>query len=434
MKRIINLTLSLVLLFVVLHSCSSNDDLRPADGATGVMMLQMKTNKPTNILSQIAKDVSDSGHQFAEEDVDVEKYTVNIYNRVSGELVKTANYKDLLDQGGEVKLEVGNYTVEAFNYDGSSVKASNRPYFYGKFDFQIKEDTKTNVTVVCRLTNVGIVLNLTDKFNTIFKDDYTIEVDNGADASCTYNKDNINKPFYLQVPENSSVINVLVKGTTKDGNKVEHLSVINHPEDAEGGNKLKANEIFIITIDPDENPSVEFESKVSWKISVNLMMNEKNKLIEIPTENISNGEDPDPKPEPDNTIEIIGLDKTYNISLSSSEVPTVEVKFIVPKGIENLFVKIESDNAEFVDILKALELAEEFDLANPGELPLGTNGGIGLIDENDPIKGKTEYDFKLTDFMAMLKITGKGGNQFKIRVVDGDSKTASGKLTVNVVD
>lgn len=138
-------------------------------------------------------------------------------------------------------------------------------------------------------------------------------------------------------------------------------------------------------------------------------------------------------------IKVVGLDRTVVISKNDSDnAPTVDVEFIVPRGIDNLYVTIESEDEIFLGMLEDLFLREKFDIANPTEeqkIALGPteDEGIGMIDPNDPIKGKTEYVFQLTTFMKLLTLFEPALHTFNIEVYDG-TETVKGALKVQVVE
>ena len=168
-------------------------------------------------------------------------------------------------------------------------------------------------------------------------------------------------------------------------------------------------------------------------------MHEKGITIEIPTENIifNGGSSSTPEPEePEQGITVTGLPETYNLPLEEGQ--TVQVNISAPKGIAKLLVKIQSDNEGFSSTLAGFGLGGEFDLANPGELaPILSNSlesgeGIGLIDANEPILGKTSYLFDVTEFMSLLSLYGTSHNTFTITIEDGSSDPVTGVLTVVV--
>ena len=143
---------------------------------------------------------------------------------------------------------------------------------------------------------------------------------------------------------------------------------------------------------------------------------------------------PDPDDPGKDQITVTGLGETYNLPLSEGQ--KVLVNISAPKGITKLLVKIDSDNEEFMATLGGFGLAEEFDIANPGKLfdvlsnSLESGNGIGLIDPDDPIKGKTSYLFDVTDFMVLLNLYAPSTNTFTLTVEDGVSEPVSGTLTV----
>lgn len=437
MKKINYFTFLLALLIVTFSSCAMRDELNGAkggvDGAdSGTMSLSIGTDKVIQVSASTSR-ADDAKHSFKPEDLDVDSYEIKITNTETKDEVKKCTYKQLKDEGDDLKLPVGKYIIEAYNYDGSKSKASEKPYFYGATSFNILAGKATKVTTKCRMKTIGVVLQLSPEFQNIFADDYEVTITNGDGAFVLYQKNTLDKVHYLAVPQTAtSSLNLIFSGKTKKGDDVAYQTAIERPSDAEGNNKLVENEVFIIKLMPE---TAEL-GKIKWGITVDLIMNDKQIEFEVPVPD--DGEEPVEPVDPD-AIKVVGLDRTVVISKNDSDnAPTVDVEFIVPRGIDNLYVTIESEDEIFLGMLEDLFLREKFDIANPTEeqkIALGPteDEGIGMIDPNDPIKGKTEYVFQLTTFMKLLTLFEPALHTFNIEVYDG-TETVKGALKVQVVE
>lgn len=439
MKTII-LTLNFILCAVLLSSCEMRDELK---GGSIVVLNKDEGLMSLDLLSNGTGTITRSN--FNDEDVNPEKYTVKIIDATTEQIKKECTYNELKATGGQVKLTAGSYRVIAYNYDGSEVDASVRPFFQGQTEFQILAGKTTKVNTTCKLQSIEVVLGISDEFNKMFQDDYTIILTNGERGTFLVSKETANKIIYFKVPaqDKSTSIQMTVKATTTDNITIAQSYTITKPVDAENGSSLSGGDSFKIKIDPGDTPGITPVTKIDLGITVDLTMNETGVEIEIPTENIVfNGDggstDPGEGDNDDKPIEVTGLNRTFNLGKQDS--PTVQVKIFAPNGIQKLLVTITSDNDPFVATLEGFGLYKQFDLANPGELfgvlsgSLEDGEGIGLIDPNDPIKGKTEYLFDVSTFMTLLKLYGLSNNTFAITVSDGISQDVSGDLKINVIE
>jgi hypothetical protein len=143
-------------------------------------------------------------------------------------------------------------------------------------------------------------------------------------------------------------------------------------------------------------------------------------------------------PAPEVNISGSGVAEALEIKASEAigETPVpVVVNVAAPRGIENFKVQITSSSDVFMGTLTTMNLAGEFDLANPG--PLGeVFTTVGLINGAD-VKDKTEVAFNITAFVPMIfqvrmgaAETGDCTADFKLTVTDktGLSKEATVKL------
>lgn len=383
---------------------------------------------------------------FDSKDVDPTLYPVEIINTISGTTVHHYDsYADLLSQG-QVKLATGKYRVVAYNYDGSDVNASERPWFKGETEFEILAGKTTKVNTACKLQNIAVTVGFTDDFKKQFQDDYAITVTNGDAGVKVFEKEHLGKTFYFKVPEKKNSVQLTVKATTTTNTQIAQNYTVTKPADAEGNSNLVSGDEFTVNIDAGGEPSVDPTTQVELNITVDLTMNETGVTIGIPTENIvfnGGGSTPDPGvPDPDvpgkDGITVTGLPASYGFSIAEaiadeSKYPVVQVNIKAPKGIRKLVVGIKSTNIDFDSSLDDMGL-RSFDLTKPDELP-EILFSIGLLKPDVPISGQTDYLFDVSGFMSMLALFEGGGEYtFSITIGDGESTDVSGNLIITVAE
>ncbi len=438
MRKIAYTWIGCGLILCGLSSCEMRDELKGRSGTEleaneGLFSLELGSNA-------IVNEIETRGN-FNSEDVTPSLYTVKVVQTETGTEVYSGTYADL--EGKSVKLTVGDYQIRAYNYDGSEKNASERPFFQGTTNFQIIPGKTTRVNTTCKLQNLESNIILDPTFIEKFKNDYSITITNGEAGNYIFTKDNISKKIYFKVPEKATnSIQMSVKATTTDGVSISQLYTIQKPDNADGTSSLLAGDAFSIKIKPGDDPIIQpGKPVVNLEITVDLTMTETNTVIEIPTENIvfNPGGSVDPGQDNKGEIQVTGLPKTYNFSTNMDDpVDPVQVQISAPNGITKLIVRISSDNEGFMSTLAGFGLADPFDLANPGDLlgvlsgSLADQEGIGLIDSNDPILGKTSYLFDVTEFMTLLKLYGISKNTFSITVSDGKNEDVSGDLKINI--
>lgn len=315
-----------------------------------------------------AVDNGTASGNFDKEDVDVNQYTLIVTNTETQEEVAKGVVADLKNQEGKIiiPLNEGNYSVQAYNYDGQNVSVSERPFFKGEQTFSVTKGISTNVDLTCKLACIEIELALTTAFTDSFKDDYTVTIDNGENASQVFDNSSIGKKYYFKTPVQKNSLNVAVKATSKEGNFIELLATVQKPENAEGGHAdLAGGDSFVISL--TENGATE--SHLSIGLTVDLTFTEQGETIEIPVENIiydgpeepEEGEDTDPE----TSITFEGLPAKYTCTNGDTTIPDLQdVKIKASNGIKNLNVTI---SGEISNLLGMVGLPATFDICNMDE-------------------------------------------------------------------
>lgn len=417
-------------------SCEMKDELwgdRAQSEKIGRLEVNV-TNKAT-ISTETRAAADDNGLKpgvFPAEEVDVNNYTLKVFDQENEETEVTSGLISDLGSNGKVTLALkeGNYTVKAYNYDGSNVNVSTRPYFLGTSTLSILPGKTTSTAVSCKLQNIEVAISLDQSFKSSFQSDYEITVDNGAGAIQTFTADNIGTKYYFMVPEDKNSITVSVKANTvEDDQFIQRTYTVTKPDDAEGDNTLAGGDAFIINLTEDGSTS----SYIDFGMTVDFSFAEQEEVIEIPAENITFDENSGggETPEPTDAITFIGLPAEYTNPATNGD--EVKVTMNATNGIKNIFVNISSENAGFNEMLSGLNFDKEFDLVNPSAEVKGNLIELGLIQEGVSIEGKTTYIFDVTGFMGPLEMASSGLNTFSIRVVDLKDNEASGDLRITVV-
>lgn len=384
-----------------------------------------------------AVDNGTASGNFDKEDVDVNQYTLIVTNTETQEEVAKGVVADLKNQEGKIiiPLNEGKYSVQAYNYDGQNVSVSERPFFKGEQTFSVTKGISTNVDLTCKLACIEIELALTTAFTDSFKDDYTVTIGNGENASQVFDNSSIGKKYYFKTPVQKNSLNVAVKAISKEGNFIELLATVQKPENAEGGHAdLAGGDSFVISL--TENGATE--SHLSIGLTVDLTFTEQGETIEIPVENIiydgpeepEEGEDTDPE----TSITFEGLPAKYTCTNGDTTIPDLQdVKIKASNGIKNLNVTI---SGEISNLLGMVGLPATFDICNMDEELKEKIIGLGLVTDDEYVQLHagtcTEFTFKLGKLLVMVPQVVKSGNSiFNLAVSDGVT-TKEGDITVIV--
>lgn len=384
-----------------------------------------------------AVDNGTASGNFDKEDVDVNQYTLIVTNTETQEEVAKGVVADLKNQEGKIiiPLNEGNYSVQAYNYDGQNVSVSERPFFKGEQTFSVAKGISTNVDLTCKLACIEIELALTTAFTDSFKDDYTVTIDNGENASQVFDNSSIGKKYYFKTPVQKNSLNVAVKATSKEGNFIELLATVQKPENAEGGHAdLAGGDSFVISL--TENGATE--SHLSIGLTVDLTFTEQGETIEIPVENIiydgpeepEEGEDTDPE----TSITFKGLPATYTCTNGDTAIPGLQdVRILASNGIKNLNVTI---SGEIAGLLSMVLLPETFDICNMDDELKEKVIGLGLVTDDEYVQLHagtcTEFTFKLGELLILVpQVVNSGNSTFNLAVSDGVN-TKDGNIIVIV--
>ena len=202
---------------VMISSCAMKDELtgKSEHYSYGDLVLNISNNAKADVESKTESEYNGNRPGvFPAEEININNYTLFVYDKDGVE--QESGLISELGKNGVVSLTLseGEYTIKAYNYDGSNINVSERPFFMGSSTMNIKAGSTTDASIQCKLQNIEVAFSLDQSFKNKFKDDYTFTVDTGDGASLIINKDNVDNKYYLKVPQDKSSLNVSVKATT----------------------------------------------------------------------------------------------------------------------------------------------------------------------------------------------------------------------------
>lgn len=428
----------------IVTSCAMKDELsgKSEHYSYGNLVINVLNDAKTEVDTRLESVYNgNKPGVFSSEDVNINNYTLFVYDKNGVE--QESGLVSELGKNGVVSftLSEGEYIIKAYNYDGSNINVSEKPYFMGGNTMTIKAGTTTNTDIQCKLQNIEVAFSLGQSFKDKFKDDYSFIVDNGDNVSVTINKDNVDKKYYLKVPQDKSALNVSVKATTKSTELAQEQPIqrtykITKPADVEGGMTLAAGDAFLINITEDGATS----SSIDFTMSVDFSFNGVEEVINIPVEDITFNPG---EPVPEETITFEGLPATYTCTNGDTEIPGLkDVRIIAPNGIKNLNVAI---SGEIAGLLGMVSLPETFDICNLDDTVVDEESqttlkdriiALELVTEEEYVELHagtcTDFTFKLGGLLVMIpQVVESGVSVFNLSVSDGVS-TNNGDITVTV--
>ncbi len=401
--------------------------------------------------------------QVKSENVEVADFFVKIMNGEN--VVKSFNrYADIPNA---VEVVPGTYTIQAGSH-GNDPAAFDQPIYFGEGDFTVQAGKVVPVDVTCTLQNMKVTIQYTEAFGKEIADNFEIAVTNGV-GNLVFTKtviDNGSSGYF-----SAGALSIRLNGTRKTTGE-EILHSIDIPDG-------KAQDHFVLTFDAQETGDIQFGDENNTGIKIDYTVNNRNVEIIVPGEDETpipddggntgtgeggqggntgdggeggdNGQGGQGGGEPVNeylpSITGDGIGTPVEISKSATDEQLaamsvdINIATLNSKTIKNILVTITSNPTGLQEAAAALGLSGTFSIVDfsdaDGELRKGLLVELGLISdpETDPIEGKSEYVFKIGSFMGALAAVAEPGScNFKVEVVDSESKTSSANCIVNIVE
>lgn len=433
MKNIFLICLTLMAVLFTFSACHSEKMETGATDVTGQLSLaSMKMEVDLKV---------DTVYPQSRAGVDVSNFLLTIKNS-QGEQVEQYTYSEMPEI---ISLPVGTYTVVASSAE-TATNGFDVPFYTGSTEqFTIKENELTEVSALtCRLANVMISVEYDEELRKLMGEDVVTTVkigDNSLDIPSSETR-----KAYLIAPASAGSMDITLKGTI-DGESVTEVKRVENVQAGQyniikyvlspvddGNNSVGGNLNIAINIDSSMTSSDE---------TVGVNPGEEPGIDDFPTDG---GEEPgdgdgdggDESGSEQNMPTIVGTDfngKPFDISkdvltVTKGQSVSLSVTLLAPNKMAHVYVTIDSETLT-EDVLVGVNLAKNFDLAEPGDLEAGLKG-LGFPTGTDVI-GKEEIPFDITQFTSLLGIYGAANHNFIIRVVDQQGLEVTETLKIKSV-
>lgn len=433
MKNIFLICLTLMAVLFTFSACHSEKMETGATDVTGQLSLaSMKMEVDLKV---------DTVYPQSRAGVDVSNFLLTIKNS-QGEQVEQYTYSEMPEI---ISLPVGTYTVVASSAEAAT-NGFDVPFYTGSTEqFTIKENELTEVSALtCRLANVMISVEYDEELRKLMGEDVVTNVkigDNSLDIPSSETR-----KAYLIAPASAGSMDITLKGTI-DGESVTEVKRVDNVQAGQyniikytlspvddGNNSVGGNLNIAINIDSSMTSSDE---------TVGVNPGEEPGIDDFPTDG---GEEPgdgdgdggDESGSEQNMPTIVGTDfngNTFDIgkdvlTVTKGQSVSLSVTLLAPNKMAHVYVTIDSETLT-EDVLVGVNLAKNFDLAEPGDLEAGLKG-LGFPTGTDVI-GKEEIPFDITQFTSLLGIYGAANHNFIIRVVDQQGLEVTETLKIKSV-
>lgn len=433
MKNIFLICLTLMAVLFTFSACHSEKMETGTTDVTGQLSLaSMKMEVDLKV---------DTVYPQSRAGVDVSNFLLTIKNS-QGEQVEQYTYSEMPEI---ISLPVGTYTVVASSAEAAT-NGFDVPFYTGSTEqFTIKENELTEVSALtCRLANVMISVEYDEELRKLMGEDVVTTVkigDNSLDIPSSETR-----KAYLIAPASAGSMDITLKGTI-DGESVTEVKRVENVQAGQyniikyvlspvddGNNSMGGNLNIAINIDSSMTSSDE---------TVGVNPGEEPGIDDFPTDG---GEEPgdgdgdggDESGSDQNMPTIVGTDfngKPFDISkdvltVTKGQSVSLSVTLLAPNKMAHVYVTIDSETLT-EDVLVGVNLAKNFDLAEPGDLEAGLKG-LGFPTGTDVI-GKEKIPFDITQFTSLLGIYGAANHNFIIRVVEQQGLEVTETLKIKSV-
>lgn len=374
----------------------------------------------------------------AESGTDFSNYIVTVYDAQS-QKINQWKYSEMPEI---VSLAVGTCTVEVTSAEAPT-NGFDIPYYKGSTTCEIKENEIVDVpAITCKLANMMFSVEYDEEFKSKMSEDVVTTITVG-DNSLEIPGSETRKAYLVAPGGETTSITVTLKGTI-DGEAIDYSERF----DVKTGvhNVIKYD--FVPVSDGTGDGStlkvaINVDSSLTGSDEViGVNPGEEPGIDDFPEDG---GEEPgDGDGEGDqNMPTIVGANfngspfdiekDILNVSIKTdmdNPIP-LQVTLSAPNGIAHVYVTIDSETLT-EDLLTEVDLAKDFDLAEPGDLESGLNN-LGLPTGENVI-GKTEIPFDITNFTPLLGMFGVATHNFIIRLVDQQNLEVTQTLKIKSVE
>lgn len=372
----------------------------------------------------------------AESGTDFSNYIVTVYDAQS-QKVNQWKYSEMPEI---VSLAVGICTVEVTSAEAPT-NGFDIPYYKGSTTCEIKENEIVDVpAITCKLANMMFSVEYDEEFKSKMSEDVVTTITVG-DNSLEIPGSETRKAYLVAPGGETTSVTLTLKGTI-DGEAIDYSERF----DVKTGvhNVIKYD--FVPVSDGTEDGStlkvaINVDSSLTGSDEViGVNPGEEPGIDDFPEDG---GEEPGDGDGEQNMPTIVGSNfngspfdiskDVLNVSIKTdmdNPIP-LQVTLSAPNGIAHVYVTIDSETLT-EDLLTEVNLAKNFDLAEPGDLESGLNN-LGLP-TGQKVIGQETVLFDITNFTPLLGMFGVATHNFIIRLVDQQNLEVTQTLKIKSVE
>lgn len=428
MKKVLNFGSLLLILGLVVGGCGKDPQIEQEKGISekGNFSLQLETMGSFDEVTKAAD---------AAKTVDVQDFSV----RISGTTLRETSYDSTWlrygDMGEVVSLPAGSYTIEAFN--GEQKSGFDMPYYYGKKEFTVGIQELTQTQVVCQLACVKVTVD----FSALFKDNVEggICLVSTADGVTLEFSEEQKGDGYIAVPSDGD-LRVTVRGTYREDNSALERTYFISEVSTRQWHKITLNVNTVAGIESDG--MILVDHRVDEK-PIEITVPGMGDVIDNNGDSGNWNDDPVVTPDPGDEKELPTItgsnfngapfDMTKVLELADTKDVTLDVALTAKNGgIEHLYLSMTSTDPTLGGIFAGLAPEESpWDLCDVDSMDGDSQEivtSFGIVDPENPIRGKEQFVFSIGGFMSFL--IGDADHTFKITVVDANGGTTMQTLVI----
>lgn len=372
----------------------------------------------------------------AESGTDFSNYIVTVYDAQS-QKVNQWKYSEMPEI---VSLAVGTCTVEVTSAEAPT-NGFDIPYYKGSTTCEIKENEIVDVpAITCKLANMMFSVEYDEEFKSKMSEDVVTTITVG-DNSLEIPGSETRKAYLVAPGGETTSVTLTLKGTI-DGEAIDYSERF----DVKTGvhNVIKYD--FVPVSDGTGDGStlkvaINVDSSLTGSDEViGVNPGEEPGIDDFPE---GGGEEPGDGDGEQNMPTIVGSNfngspfdiskDVLNVSIKTdmdNPIP-LQVTLSAPNGIAHVYVTIDSETLT-EDLLTEVNLAKNFDLAEPGDLESGLNN-LGLP-TGQKVIGQETVLFDITNFTPLLGMFGVATHNFIIRLVDQQNLEVTQTLKIKSVE
>lgn len=370
----------------------------------------------------------------AESGTDFSNYIVTVYDAQS-QKVNQWKYSEMPEI---VSLAVGTCTVEVTSAEAPA-NGFDIPYYKGSTTCEIKENEIVDVpAITCKLANMMFSVEYDEEFKSKMSEDVVTTITVG-DNSLEIPGSETRKAYLVAPGGETTSVTVTLKGTI-DGEAIDYSERF----DVKTGvhNVIKYD--FVPVSDGTGDGStlkvaINVDSSLTGSDEViGVNPGEEPGIDDFPEDG---GEEPGDGDGEQNMPTIVGSNfngnpfdiskDVLNVSINIDNPIPLQVTLSAPNGIAHVYVTIDSETLT-EDLLTDVNLAKNFDLAEPGDLESGLNN-LGLP-TGQKVIGQETVPFDITNFTPLLGMFGVATHNFIIRLVDQQNLEVTQTLKIKSVE